>query len=48
MVFRFYSPNLLFVEKTADRIYVMDKGEIKLSGKVDELSREEVERILTF
>ncbi len=40
--------NLPFVEKIADRVYVMDKGEIKLSGKMDELSRQDLERFLAF
>ncbi|RLI84232.1 ABC transporter ATP-binding protein [Archaeoglobales archaeon] len=40
--------NLPFVEKIADRVYVIDKGEIKLSGKLSELSREELEMFLTF
>ena len=40
--------NLPFVEKIADRVYVMDRGEIKLSGKLSELPREELEAFLTF
>lgn len=40
--------NLPFVEKIADRVYVMDKGEIKLSGKLSELSRKELETFLAF
>jgi len=40
--------NLPFVEKVADKIYVMDKGEIKLSGRIDELSRQDLERFLAF
>lgn len=40
--------NLSFVEKIADRVYVMDRGEIKLGGRLDELSREEIEMFLTF
>jgi branched-chain amino acid transport system ATP-binding protein len=40
--------NLPFVEKIADRVYVIDKGEIKMSGELSELSREELEMFLTF
>ncbi len=40
--------NLPFVEKIADRVYVMDRGEIKLSGKLSELPREKLEAFLTF
>ncbi|RLI82384.1 ABC transporter ATP-binding protein [Archaeoglobales archaeon] len=40
--------NLPFVEKIADRIYVMDRGEIKLSGKSSELSREDLEAFLAL
>lgn len=40
--------NLPFVEKIADKVYVMDKGEIKLSGRMNELSRQDLERFLAF
>ncbi len=40
--------NLPFVEKVADKIYVMDRGEIKLSGRINELSRQDLERFLAF
>jgi len=40
--------NLPFVEKIADRVYVIDKGEIKLSGRLSELSHEKLEAFLAF
>ncbi len=40
--------NLPFVEKIAEKVYVIDKGEIKLSGRLSELSREKLEAFLAF
>ena len=40
--------NLPFVEKIADRVYVMDRGEIVLSGRISDISRRDLEAFLTF